>query len=483
MRFEIYILMIGCIVSFLAAPACSLIDEPEASGESAPLSRTRQAHGGGKADRGAPPPQCSFDRDCPTRPNTASWCSEQGQCHFTCEPGYGDANAEVDVDGCECAQSNGGVEACNGVDDDCDGVVDNLFTAGALAAGRSHSCAVDAHGRLTCWGAQQVDASSVAGDRTFWKLAAGARHSCALDASGQVYCWGSNRYGQRGPEPAGDRDEPTPLGDGLRYVDVTVGGYHSCGLTDAAKVYCWGRNDYGQLGDGTVSGRAEAEQIASTLDFVAVSAGEFHTCAATTTGEVLCWGANLSGQAGQLGDGAVNAPSPVGQHQLGQNQSGQHSSGVDGSSPAFVAVAAGANHSCALTAAGQAHCWGANSYGQGGDGSYSSGPQLRAVDTEAAFDSLNLGAAHSCGLTASGQVYCWGLEEHGRLGIEVPGEVAPRPRPIGAGLRFSKVSAGARHTCAVSTYGHLYCWGDGSQGQLVPQKVASSRRPMRVGCR
>lgn len=48
----------------------------------------------------------------------------EGACRMGgCEPGFFDANG-ADVDGCECEPSNGDIERCDGLDNDCDGEVD-----------------------------------------------------------------------------------------------------------------------------------------------------------------------------------------------------------------------------------------------------------------------------------------------------------------------------------------------------------------------
>jgi hypothetical protein len=49
-----------------------------------------------------------------------------GVCKLTCEPGFYDADMDTS-NGCECMKTNGGVEICDGIDNDCDGIVDDGF--------------------------------------------------------------------------------------------------------------------------------------------------------------------------------------------------------------------------------------------------------------------------------------------------------------------------------------------------------------------
>jgi len=58
---------------------------------------------------------------------TATTACMAGQCVVSaCTPGYVDADKNP-LNGCECMVTNGGVELCDGADNDCDGVIDNGF--------------------------------------------------------------------------------------------------------------------------------------------------------------------------------------------------------------------------------------------------------------------------------------------------------------------------------------------------------------------
>jgi hypothetical protein len=89
---------------------------------------------------------------------------EQGDCVYVCEDGFFDLNdniQEPDGDGCEadCRPTNGGVEACDDVDNDCDGQTDEGLTR---ACGTNTG--VCSEGTETCtsgqWGACQGSTDS-----------------------------------------------------------------------------------------------------------------------------------------------------------------------------------------------------------------------------------------------------------------------------------------------------------------------------------
>jgi Sulfatase-modifying factor enzyme 1/Putative metal-binding motif len=58
-------------------------------------------------------------------PNATPSCVK-GACQFTCEAGFFDADNDP-ANGCECTKTNGGIEICDGLDNDCNGIVDDGF--------------------------------------------------------------------------------------------------------------------------------------------------------------------------------------------------------------------------------------------------------------------------------------------------------------------------------------------------------------------
>ncbi|MEZ4639494.1 MAG: hypothetical protein R2873_21940 [Caldilineaceae bacterium] len=245
--------------------------------------------------------------------------------------------------------------------------------------------------------------------------------------------------------------DPPPVITPPENVRLTAGYNHACVVTDSGGVKCWGQNEYGQLGDDTTTTRrTPVDVIGLDSGITSIVAGHSHTCAVTTEGAVKCWGDNFKGE---LGDGTqTHRSTPV---------------GVLGLDSGVTALAAGYNHTCALTISGGVKCWGFNFKGQLGNGTQAD--SLTPVDV----DGLDSGVAaiaaansHTCALTDAGGVKCWGQNDHGRLG---DGTTTDRPTPVDVrGLVSGAISltAGYSHTCATLQNGDVKCWGWNGYGQL-----------------
>ncbi len=90
----------------------------------------------------------------------------------------------------------------------------------------------------------------------------------------------------------------------------------------------------------------------------------------------------------------------------------------DGRTTQLPSVSAGFYHSCGETTAGAAYCWGGNDsyFGQLGNGTNTNSNVPVAVTGGLTFQSVSAGLQHSCGVTTAGTAYCWGENKHGRFG-------------------------------------------------------------------
>jgi alpha-tubulin suppressor-like RCC1 family protein len=152
-------------------------------------------------------------------------------------------------------------------------------------------------------------------------------------------------------------------------------------------------------------------------------------------------------------------------------------------------VAADWVHSCASTKAGIAHCWGENDGMQIGDPkaetsypSCTSGgctEPVRVVDiTDVA--AVGTGSRHSCALLGDGSAWCWGFNELGQLGDgKMPNDSAAPSQVFGLS-KAASISGSPWHTCATTTDGKAFCWGDNSDGNLGVDSVFESATPIQV---
>jgi alpha-tubulin suppressor-like RCC1 family protein len=246
----------------------------------------------------------------------------------------------------------------------------------AIASGNSFTCAIVGGGDVYCVGS---GASGVLGNGTTattlaavqvdlqgkkaQAIAAFNAHACALLTDGSVWCWGDDSSGQLGNGAVTpDAGSATPVQvQGLpgAVSAVCVGDAFSCAVVGAdqnSTVWCWGDNSGGQLGNGapSVSQSATAVQVVGIKGAATLTCGAGHACIGNDYGQagIWCWG---KGGSGQLGNDATNDVF--------------NATLVAGSSSFPQSLAAGGFHTCAVTSSPNVLCWGANDFGQLGNGS------------------------------------------------------------------------------------------------------------------
>jgi len=297
------------------------------------------------------------------------------------------------------------------------------------------------------------------------QLSTGPLHGCAATQDGRTLCWGSNEQGLLGTgAPSSAQNLPRTVLSPFPLTSLTTGYSHTCGVGPGGVAFCWGLNAFAALGNGTLGGATAVPITPASggVSFSTIAAGGYHSCALTQAGEAWCWGWNLEGQ---TGIGVVGSPIILPQR-------------VADGGLRFVQLTAGDSHTCALTSAGAAYCWGGNGRGELGDdpaiiGAASAVPV--AVPGGHLFTRIDAGRTHTCGISIAGQALCWGERDFGQTGNGIVGGLTIQPTPVSGALTFTAISAGSQTTCGVTSTGETYCWGRGDGGLLGDGTYTAAR--------
>jgi len=340
-----------------------------------------------------------------------------------------------------------------------------------IASGDDVSCRISPDGSLACWGNVGLTLENylpgllpVTGT-SFQAVSTGIRHVCALAFDWSVHCFGWNNQGQLGRGTTSESFERSnQVRANTRFTSISA-GVHTCGLDSQGVAYCWGPNNEAQLGS---SGKMSLvpTPVETGLRFKSISAGYLHTCGVASDDKAYCWGSN---EIATLGDKDAR---------LGSSEPLAVAGGLR-----FAVVGAGYAHTCGLTLDGEAYCWGDNEHGMLGNGTnvMSSEPVRVAGGRKYTTLSVAIGL-HTCALTRAGEAFCWGGNDDGQLG---DGSTQSRnvPVPVAGNHRFASIAAGHFHTCAVTVDDEVFCWGGKDTppltgregGSLVPILVRPER--------
>ncbi|MEP7383414.1 MAG: hypothetical protein ABI910_17145 [Gemmatimonadota bacterium] len=384
-----------------------------------------------------------------------------------------------------------------------------------ISAGAFHSCAIFRDNVTRCWGSNDMGLLGnpgvrtpgdtlypvpVTGGATFVALADSkssnsfAGPACGLTVGGAIMCWGPSPIGEVG---LSGRDlcasastalsiacsrTPEKVSGNLTFVTLDVGGNYGtgasngqsasriCGVTADGEAYCWGENAHGAVGDSSRTTRTSPTRVIAAEKWIDVTTGTRQSCGVTVRGALYCWGDNSLGGLGTGDTVSSIVPRKV--------QSQEY----------FLAVDAGGVNTCARTLGGGERCW-----GRGGPSGVVD--QLAPINSAPAsvVAQFSVGLLHACSVDDAGVGFCRGPANQGLLGDGTPYDgTAPSSTTramVRGTLRFSEISAGQRHSCALTTTGDPYCWGQGSRGEVgsggrggpyvVPVKVTSG--PIAIG--
>jgi alpha-tubulin suppressor-like RCC1 family protein len=295
------------------------------------------------------------------------------------------------------------------------------------------------------------------------RVAAGGAFSLAVTASGQLYGFGINGAGELGSS-ANNVPNPTPTlvtlpGEIGPVTQVAAGANHSLVVTASGQLYAFGYNDFGQLGTATNSGTGTPNPTPTLVGLpgeigpvTQVAAGASHSLVVTASGQLYAFGLNTFGQLGSSTNNGTGSPNPRPTLVT-----------LPGETGPVTQVAAGTHHSLAVTASGQLYAFGLNEFGELGsntnNGTATANPTPTLVTLPGEIGPVTQVAAgtdHSLAVTASGQLYAFGINVFGQLGSATNnGTDNPNPTPtlvrLAPGTTIDTVAKGeeAEHSLAI----------------------------------
>jgi alpha-tubulin suppressor-like RCC1 family protein len=313
-------------------------------------------------------------------------------------------------------------------------------------------------------------------------------------------------------------------------VSLASTGVTSYAVRSDGTLWAWGANDHGQIGDGTTADRAAPVQVGADNDWVSVSASRVEAAAPDEStapialkrdGTLWTWGGSAEFgppadalfwehyydqwprppipdyrtpvRVGDTSDWAVVTRSAY--HTLaiktdgslwvwGANFYGELGDGTGqvycqfpeciDDTHRWTAVTAGAGFSLAVRSDGTLWAWGDNSVGELGDGTSTAHLTMNQVGTDDHWVAVSAGEAHVIGLKSDGTLWAWGVYSEGGTGVLTPDLSGHTlvPTQIGMDESWTAISAGFQESFALASDGTLWAWGHGYS--LTPTQFGSA---------
>ena len=353
-----------------------------------------------------------------------------------------------------------------------------------VAAGTYHTLAIRSDGTLWAWGlndkGQLGDGITVnknvptkIGIAADWAtIDVVADNSMALKTDGSLWCWGNNYYGSVGDGNYGVgviNTIPTHIGTNTDWVKISTGA-RTYAIKSNGTLWGWGDNYYGHLGVGNTNPYYTPTQI-GTDTWIDISGGGNQTLAIKTNHTLWGWGFNKSGSLaiGPPDDVIITIPT-----QTGNNTADWTKVEIGGPSSSKMIKIDGSLWAMGNNTNGNI---GNGIFGTGGSSDIVNTPTQAGIDTDWKSITTNY---HSLGIKNDGTLLGFGANNYGQLG---DGTLISKSAPTltGIGTNWLMVKAGLFHSVAIDSEGTLYTTGSNDYGQLGDGTLVSRNLLTPVG--
>lgn len=148
-------------------------------------------------------------------------------------------------------------------------------------------------------------------------------------------------------------------------------------------------------------------------------------------------------------------------------------------SPSVSGIAGGFYHTVAMKSDGTVKTWGANGYGQLGNGSTTTSSAPVSVSGLTGVTAIASGREFTMALKSDGTVWTWGRNDDGQLGDGTTSTASPfgktTPVQVSGLTGVTAIAAGSFHSLAIKSDGTVWAWGFNGFGQMGVGNVATTR--------
>lgn len=338
-------------------------------------------------------------------------------------------------------------------------------------------------GSVYCWGQGMpgngtgsannnlpVAATNPSGVTSWTSVTTGAQYSCGIANNDNGYCWGSGASGQLGDNTATNRNVPTLISGGYKWRMLSAGRSNTCGIAkldyfgsggDSSQSYCWGEPTPARNLMNTYQPYLTSHYTAG------VASADYGQCIQDNPrynqdSPLRC--RTISGVMGILGNGTTS-----------DNMDGIAFTPNVTLPPGvtrWLRVTATQVMHCALGSNGELYCWGGRLDNACGSGTAVTTPAAGLIPKPSGVTSWTF-LSGKCAIGNNGNAYC---VDHD-TGCGSTPKLIVKPGGVTSWLY---VTGSDRNFCGIGNNNLLYCWGNGTYGEIGNGSSANVTNPTAV---